>query len=113
MDAYAKLNLPRIKIAGENVAIDGLYSEEEYQSLKKHFEMVLVAVHASEKIRHERLGKRKKRSLNQEEAKERDISQLQNLNIAGPIAKANYTIINEASLEELEERVDELLEDLQ
>lgn len=107
MEAMAKLSLPKIeeKIKSFNVVIDGLYSMEEYMLLKKEFpEMVVLAVYSSPKTRRERLSKRPERPLRTEEATERDLSQISNLHTGGPIAMADFTIVNEGGLAELERR---------
>jgi dephospho-CoA kinase len=62
----------------------------------------VVAVWASPKMRYGRLSKRKVRPLTVEEAASRDIAELENTNKGGPIAMADFTIINESSLEDLE-----------
>jgi dephospho-CoA kinase len=105
MAAYALLNQPRInkELKKSNVVLDGLYSWEEYLSFKDYYkeDFFVVAVYASPLIRHERLGKRKVRPLTPEEAQERDKSEIENLNKGGPIAVANYTIINEQQIDYL------------
>jgi dephospho-CoA kinase len=103
--AYAKLNLPRIKKALKNtdVVIDGLYSWEEYTYLKAHYgeELYLVAVWSSPKTRYARLTNRSSRRLTLEEAISRDKAEIENIQKGGPIAMADFTIINESSLENL------------
>ncbi|MDZ4245771.1 MAG: AAA family ATPase [Dehalococcoidia bacterium] len=105
MDAYARLNLPRIESAlkHSDVVIDGLYSWEEYSFLKAHYGagFSVVAVWSSPKTRYTRLAARAYRGLTLEEAASRDKAEIENVNKAGPIAGADFTIINEASLEEL------------
>jgi dephospho-CoA kinase len=105
MAAYAKLNLPRIDSALEHsdVVIDGLYSWEEYIFLKTCYmeAFYVVAVWASPRTRYARLSSRLDRSLIQEEAAERDRAEIENINKGGPIAMADFTIINESSLENL------------
>jgi dephospho-CoA kinase len=109
MDAYAKLNLTRIDTAlkKSDVVVDGLYSWEEYAYLKERYrdDFVVVAVWASPKTRYARLSSRKIRPLAAKEASERDHTEIQNLNKGGPIAMADYTIINESSLSDLKEQV--------
>lgn len=105
MAAYAMLNLPRIEAAlkSSDVVIDGLYSWEEYIVLKERYgrDLCLVAVWTSPETRHARLGKRSNRSLTPEEAAGRDRTEIENSNKGGPIAVADYLIINEGSLEDL------------
>jgi dephospho-CoA kinase len=113
MAAYAKLNLPRIDstLKSSNVVIDGLYSWEEYILLKEYYgrQFTTVAVWASPATRHARLVDRKERSLTLEEAASRDKSEIENINKGGPIAMAEFTIVNEASLEELEKETERVL----
>jgi len=106
MSAYAKLNLPRIDSALErsDVVIDGLYSWEEYTFLKNYYQedFYVVAVWASPRTRYARLTSRLNRCLTLEEAASRDRTEIENINKGGPIAMADFTIINESSLEDLE-----------
>jgi len=109
MAAYAILNLPRIDLALKKspVVIDGLYSWEEYTSLKNYYRknFYVVAVWASPKIRYARLAARAERRLTLEEATSRDKAEMEKLNKSGPIAIADFTILNESSLKNLEREV--------
>ncbi len=102
MSAYAKLNQPRIDAARKqsNVVIDGLYSWEEYVFLKQHYGQYfyVVAVWVSPATRHSRLGLRTIRPLTREEAASRDRAEIENTNKGGPIALADFTILNESSV---------------
>jgi dephospho-CoA kinase len=113
MAAYAKLNLPRIdsSLKSSNVVVDGLYSWEEYILLKQYYggQFTVVAVWASPATRHARLTHRIERPLKLEEAASRDKSEIENTNKGGPIAMADFTIVNEASLEELEKEAERVL----
>lgn len=106
MAAYAKLSLPKIDCILESgsVVVDGLYSWEEYILMKDRYggRFVVVAVWASPETRHMRLAKRPIRPLTREEAASRDVAEIQNLNKGGPIAMADFTILNESSMETLE-----------
>ena len=106
MSAYARLNLPRIDSARKHspVVIDGLYSWEEYTFLKTNYgeDFCVVAVWASPGTRYARLTARPERRLTREEAASRDRAEIENINKGGPIAMADFTIINEVSLEELQ-----------
>ena len=105
MAAYAKLNLPRIDPALRNadVVIDGLYSWEEYIFLKEYYgdRLYLVAVWSAPRTRYARLSRRKVRPLTEKEAASRDRAEIENLDKGGPIALADFTIINESSLQDL------------
>lgn len=98
MAAYARESQPKIDalLAKESlIAIDGLYSWEEYVTLRDAYEsLVIVAIVADAAIRHERLGKRAVRPLTSDEARKRDVAEIENLNKAGPIAVADYYIDN-------------------
>jgi dephospho-CoA kinase len=113
MAAYAKLNLPKIDVwlKSSNVVVDGLYSWEEYTLLKGRYgdNFHVVAVWASPRTRYKRLTKRLVRPLTVEEAAGRDIAELENTNKGGPIAMADFTIINETSLEGLKEETEKVL----
>ncbi len=105
MAAYAKLNLPAIDSAlkDRDVVIDGLYSWEEYTFLKGHYgeDFYVVAVGASPRTRYARLTGRQNRRLTREEATSRDKAEIENSNKGGPIAMADFTIVNESSVEDL------------
>ncbi len=113
MSAYAKLSLPRIDCLPKSadVVVDGLYSWEEYTLLKNSYgdRFVVVAVWASPKTRHERLKKRPIRPLTAEEAKNRDIAEIEGTNKGGPIAMADFVIINQSTLEELKTETEKVL----
>lgn len=117
MAAYAKLNLARIDrlLRLSNVVVDGLYSWEEYVLLKEHYgeRLTVLAVWASPAARYGRLAKRAERPLTNEEAAERDRSEIENINKGGPIAMADFMIVNEASLEELERQVERVISTLE
>lgn len=106
MEAYAMLNLPRIDTAIETrpVVIDGLYSWEEYVYLSKYYHdnFRVAAVWSSPATRYARLAGRAVRPLTLEEAYSRDQAEILNLNKGGPIAMADFTIVNEGTLKDLE-----------
>jgi dephospho-CoA kinase len=123
MAAFAILNLPKIEelLKEGNVIADGLYSFEEYKVLKEKFgdNLAVIAVFASPKLRYERLGNRKvvegdtnvrNRPLSVEEAKSRDLAEIENLNKGGTIAMADYTILNTKDLDFLQTQVKEVFD---
>ena len=116
MGAYAIKNIPKIDKAvaeGKKIVIDGLYSWEEYLELKKRYgdDITILAVYAPPKERYRRLGVRKIRPLTREEGQSRDIAEIENINKAGPISMADYTILNTGSLEDLREKSIKFLEE--
>jgi dephospho-CoA kinase len=116
MAAYARLSLPVIDSALKHadVVIDGLYSWEEYLLLKEYYgdNFHMLAVWSSPRTRHNRLSQRPDRSLRPEEAASRDRAEIENTNKGGPIAMANFTVINEASLEDLRDEVNKVISEL-
>ncbi len=116
MSAYAKLNLPAIDAALKqaNVVIDGLYSWEEYVFLKEHYTQAFkaVAIWASPDTRYARLARRKERPLTREEAAGRDKAEIENINKGGPIAMADFTLLNESTLTNLRREADRIIEAL-
>ncbi len=106
MEAYAMLNLSKIDLAIKTnpVVVDGLYSWEEYTFLSNYYHQNfrVVGVWSSPATRYNRLSGRPVRPLTLKEAYSRDESEIINLNKGGPIAMADFTIINEFSLKTLQ-----------
>lgn len=117
MAAVAMKMMPKIDAAmqtDKEIILDGLYSWEEYTTLKEKFPyLFLLCVFASPAIRYERLASRKERAFSKEEAGVRDLTELQNLNKGGPIAMADYLIKNEGTKEELYRELEKFLEFVQ
>ncbi|MEN8615256.1 AAA family ATPase [Dehalogenimonas sp. THU2] len=116
MAAYAKLNLPRIDAALKNgpAVIDGLYSWEEYIFLKDYYkdDLAVAAVWASPATRARRLSTRSVRPLTREETFSRDRAEVEKVSKAGPIAVADYMILNEGGFDELTAQVRALIDNL-
>jgi dephospho-CoA kinase len=96
------------------VVIDGLYSWEEYTFLKAYYgnNFHVVAVWASPGTRYARLTSRLNRSLTIDEAISRDVAEVENLKKGGPIAMADFTIINESCLRNLKKEVKRIISKL-
>jgi dephospho-CoA kinase len=113
MAAYAKLSLPRIdgSLKSSGVVVDGLYSWEEYTLLKERYgeKLSVLAVWSSPATRYARLARRAERALTPREAASRDKSEIENINKGGPIAMADFTILNENSLEKLRRETERVL----
>ena len=111
--AMAHANMPKIKEAFESssVLLESLYSWEEYLEVMENFgpSFKVLAVYSSPQTRIERMKKRPFRPLTPEELKSRDYSQIENLHQAGPIARADWTIVNEGSLEGFYSALDAVL----
>jgi len=96
---YAKETLKKIRKIRDAkiILVESLYAWQEYLVFKKAFgnSFFTIAVYASPKIRYQRLAKRKFRPLGLKEARNRDYSQLENLEQGGPIAISDFTVNNE------------------
>lgn len=116
MGAFAKILLPRIKEYSkkENVVLDGLYSWDEYKILSEELDnLTMIAVVADKDVRYSRLTTREVRSLTNEQAKNRDIAEIENSAKGGPIAYADYYILNNGSLEEYKNRLYEIIKTME
>jgi dephospho-CoA kinase len=113
MSVYARLSLPKIEAALKraDVVVDGLYSWEEYLFLKERYgdNFIVVAVWASPRTRYARLAARGIRPLKVPEAASRDHAEIENLNKGGPIALADYTIVNEGTVDEMKTQVERII----
>jgi dephospho-CoA kinase len=116
MGAYAVLSIPKIKELFKNssVIVESLYSWEEYLEMKKEFGDVfrVLAVFSSPDIRTERMAKRPFRPLTKEEFVSREYSQIENLHQAGPVARADFMVVNEGTKEDLYKQIDEIISKL-
>lgn len=126
MAAFAILNQPKIDgLLNEGDVIgDGLYSWEEYVILKDKYpeNFITIGVYAPPKVRYERLKDRAERhgedkdlrfrNFTKEEAVARDKAEIENLHKAGPIAMAEYTVMNVCDIKEIEKQVDVILESI-
>ena len=118
MAAMAVKSLPKIEeqlVGQDTVLVESLYSWEEYLTLKEKFldGLNIIAVYSSPKTRINRLKNRPERPLTADEVNSRDKSQIENLHQAGPIAIADFTILNEGNMEELHQQMDNILCKLQ
>ena len=115
MGVYATLNIPKIKeaIKSSDVVVESLYSWDELKILKENFRnIVTIAIVVDKQIRYERLVNRDYRPLSYEEAATRDLTETENIRKCEPIANADYYIVNNGSIEEFYERVDEVLNEI-
>lgn len=112
MGAFAKILLPKIKenLKTNDTVLDGLYSWEELKILKEELpSMKVIAIICDKEVRYQRLEIREVRPLTKEEATNRDIAEIENLQKGGPIVFADYYIDNNGTIEEYKERLLEIL----
>lgn len=123
MGAYATLNLPKFDqlLQKGNVIADGMYSWSEYKILKAHFKerMLVIAVLAPPQLRYQRLEARTKidaqmrsRPMTKEQAQARDYAEIENIEKGGPIAMADYYLLNTSDKEEFLKKVYAMFQEL-
>lgn len=113
---YAQKVIEKIKNIKEdtNILVESLYSWDEYLEFKKEFgdSFKVLAIYSSPETRIKRLSSRPVRPLSREEVESRDYSQIENLKQAGPIARANFTIVNEGEMIEFCSGIDKIISNL-
>lgn len=117
MAAIARRALPHLRLALETndvIVLDGLYSFSEYKMLRTELnaQLILIAIVSDRTIRYGRLAHRVERPLSPAEAEERDIAEIENLEKGGPIAIADYTLVNNYSTSELLAMLDTIIDPL-
>ena len=122
MGAYAILNIPKFDKLLEqgNVVGDGLYSWSEYKILREKYKenLIVIAVYAPPSIRYARLEARelkagdtdmRNRPATKAQAQSRDFSEIENIEKGGPIAMADYTIVNTTNPKDAIEQLKEII----
>lgn len=111
--AYAILACPFIEeyIKTNNVVLDGLYSWSEFKYLKEKYgdNLVILAIVTNNSVRKERLKNRKIRPLTAKEVDGRDYAEIENIEKGGPIAIADYYIMNNGDVESLKAQFEEFM----
>lgn len=103
-----------IEAGQHNIVLDGVYSWTEYRTLKHEFPGLLtfIAVVLPKKLRYKRVAERPERPFALEEIRERDRSEIENLEKGGPIAAADYYIMNNGSIADMHVQIDEILKEI-
>lgn len=117
INAIAQRALPILKAAlhqHNTIIIDGLYGFGEYKLLNEALgaAMIVVAIVANRPVRYQRLSERPERPLNPAEAQNRDMREIEQLEKGGPIAIADYTLLNNDDPAKLLSDLDDLLNTL-
>ena len=99
----------------KRIILDGVYSWTEYNTLKHEFpkSLTFLAVVVDKHLRYERVAKRPGRSFDARAIRERDRSEIENLEKGGPIAAADYYVLNNGKVEEIEAAVDKVLKEIE
>ncbi len=113
MGALAIMNLPKIRELFEqgSVILESFYSWEEYTIVKEEFgdKFFVLAIYANFETRAARMIHRPERPLTRAELESRDYTQIDTLHQAGPIARADFTIINDSTTKNLHTNIDNIL----
>ena len=112
MGAYAIKLLPEINeyVKTNNVVLDGLYSWEELKILKNEFNnLITIGIICDKYIRYDRISSRDIRPFNKKDVEKRDISEIENLEKGGPIVYADYYVLNNGTIDDLHNRIEEIL----
>ena len=98
----------------KRIILDGVYSWTEYKTLKHEFPTCLtfIAIVVDKKLRYKRVAERPDRPFDSAAIRERDRSEIENLEKGGPIVAADYYILNNGPKEEIYSRLDEILKEV-
>ena len=98
----------------KRIVLDGVYSWTEYCALKHEFPRTLtfVAVVVDRAIRYDRVSRRPGRAFDATAIRERDRSEIENLEKGAPIAMADYYILNNGTVDEATSRLSEILKSI-
>lgn len=103
-----------IKSGQKRIIADGLYTWTEYKILKKHFptELKVIALVPPKNLRHKRISSRPERAMTLAEINDRDFNEIEVLEKGGPIAIADYFIVNKNSNLRTHLKIDKILKEI-
>ncbi|MCL2037711.1 AAA family ATPase [Candidatus Saccharibacteria bacterium] len=100
----------------ETVVLDGLYSWSEDKYLRQEFgnDIIMIAVVAPKKLRRQRVLERvdQRRKYTLDEVVEREIAEIENIEKGGPIAYADFYVMNDEGMKNLHRQLDRIVKDL-
>ena len=98
----------------KKIVMDGLYTWSEYKMIRHEFpgQVTVIAIVAPKYIRYQRMEKRVERPMVPHEVDDRDRTEIENLDKGGPIAIADYFVINDSSIEKLHTDLDKIANDV-
>lgn len=98
----------------KQIVIDGIYSWTEYRAFQHEFPgaLITIAIVTPKALRYERVAKRPDRPFDAEAIRERDYSEIENMEKGGPIAMADYFILNDGSVDDLQTNLKNILKTL-
>ena len=104
-----------INAGQKRIILDGVYSWTEYKILKHEFPKCLtfIAVVVDKQKRYDRVAKRPGRAFDGKAIRERDRSEIENLEKGGPIAAADYYILNNDTVDDATAALDNILKEIE
>jgi dephospho-CoA kinase len=99
----------------KRIILDGVYSWTEYKILKHEFpkNLTFIAIVVDKKLRYDRVAKRPGRAFDSAAIRERDRREIENLEKGGPIVAADYYVLNNGTIADAENRVEEILKEIE
>lgn len=116
--AYAQRIITKIEAliaeGHPHVVADGLYSWTEYKIFKERWgdNAIIIAIAAPRRLRHERLAHRPVRPFTDAEVTQREYNEIEGIEKGGPIANADYTIVNSTTPEDLVQKFQSVLDEI-
>ncbi len=104
-----------ISAGQKRIVLDGVYSWTEYKILKHEFpgdQLTFIAIMTPKKLRYARVAARPERPFDATKIRERDYSEIENLEKGGPIAAADYFVMNDGSIADLEAQLKKILKEI-
>ena len=98
----------------KRIILDGVYSWTEYKTLKHEFpgSITFIGIVVDKKLRYDRVAKRTDRSFDNNAIRERDRSEIENLEKGGPIVAADYYVLNNGTIPEMHQAIDQILKEV-
>ena len=103
-----------IEAGQKRIIADGVYSWTEYKILKKRFprELKVIALVPPKNIRQKRIGSRAHRPYTLAEINDRDYNEIEKLDKGGPIAMADYFVVNDGPVLKTRRKLDKILKEI-
>ena len=104
-----------IEAGQKRIILDGVYSWTEYKTLKHEFPncITVVAIVTDKQRRYKQAAARPERAFTPAAIRERDRSEIENLEKGGPIAAADYYVLNNGTIDDMHKRLDEILKEIE
>lgn len=99
----------------KRIVLDGVYSWTEYKILKHEFpgeKLTFIAIITPKELRYERVAKRPERPFDAVKIRERDYSEIENLEKGGPIVAADYFLMNDGTKDDLYAKLQKVLQEI-